>query len=421
MYEVETKEQEIAILVGMVRNDQNRWKVEDYLDELELLAETAGAVIKGRLIQSRGQIDPAFFISKGKVQELIDLQRQVQAGLIIFDDDLSPAQIKNLERQCEVKILDRSALILDIFATRAKTHEARTQVELAQLQYILPRLTRQWTHLSRQVGGIGTKGPGETQLEVDRRQIRHRIRGLKYELGKIRREQKIRRAHRQDVYKIALVGYTNVGKSTLLNSLTQSNVFVEDRLFATLDPTVRSLRFANMPPIVLIDTVGFIRKLPHDLIASFRSTLAEAAEADLLVHMIDISHPHFHEQMEVVAEVLRDLQIDNRPLIHVFNKVDQLREPGLITKVLQEFPDSLIISAANGLFIEKLKDRLCQYAESGLQETEITLSIQQSELIARIYQLAKVLERNYLDGQVTLKIRALNWKVERIKNLVNAS
>lgn len=408
---------EQAVLVGVIRPEQTRWQVDEHLDELAFLADTAGAEIKGRLIQKKAPVDSAFFIGRGKVEELNSYAQQVGAGLIIFDDDLAPAQIKNIERVCGCKIIDRSGLILDIFARRAKTREARTQVELAQLRYLLPRLTRQWTHLSRQVGGIGTKGPGETQLEVDRRQIRKRIRHLTEELEKIQREQNIRRKRREDVYKVALIGYTNVGKSTLLNILTESSVFVEDRLFATLDPTIRNARFSQIRPILMIDTVGFIRKLPHDLIASFRSTLAEAAEADLLIHVIDVSHPVFMEQISTVLDVLKTLKIDDRPILNVFNKIDKVSEPGLINRLIHDFPNAVPISAARGMFIEKLKKEIINFAESEMVETEITFNFNQSKIVAQAHKQVKVLERHYQDSQIILKVRGEKWKVEQIKSL----
>lgn len=410
---------EQAVLVGVIRPDQTRWQVDEHLDELAFLADTAGAEIKGRLIQKKAPVDSAFFIGRGKVEELNTYVQEVGANLIIFDDDLAPVQVKNIERICNCKVIDRSGLILDIFARRAKTREARTQVELAQLRYLLPRLTRQWTHLSRQVGGIGTKGPGETQLEVDRRQIRKRIRHLAEELEKIQREQNIRRKRREDIYKVALIGYTNVGKSTLLNVLTESSVFVEDRLFATLDPTVRSAQFSQTHPILLIDTVGFIRKLPHDLVASFRSTLAEAAEADLLVHVIDVSHPVFMEQIHTVLDVLKTLKIDDRPILNVFNKIDKVSEPGLINRLLQDFPNAIPISAVRGMFIEKLKKEIINFAESEMVETEIAFNFNQNKIVAKTYEMVKVLDRQYLDSQIVLKIRGEKWKVEQIKSLAD--
>ena len=268
---------------------QLRREVEEFLDELALLADTAGAQISARFVQERKQIEPTYFIGKGKIKELAELAKKLHADIIIFDDDLTPAQLRNIENYTRIKVIDRTSLILDIFARRAKTRAAKTQVELAQLQYLLPRLTRRWTHLSRQEGGIGIRGPGETQLETDRRMIQKRIGTLAGELEKIQKQRDTRRKARKGLFKVALVGYTNTGKSTLLNTLTEANVLTENRLFVTLDSTIRAFELDSHAKILLIDTVGFIRKLPHHLIASFRSTLEEATTSDLLLHVVDIS------------------------------------------------------------------------------------------------------------------------------------
>ncbi|MCU0644116.1 MAG: GTPase HflX, partial [bacterium] len=303
---LEEHNKERAILVGVIHHRQDRELVDEYLDELALLADTAGAEVLYRMVQEREVINPGYFIGRGKVDFLAQQVSDLKADLVIFDEDLSPAQARNLEEECKTKIIDRSGLILDIFARRAKTREAKTQVELAQLQYLLPRLTRRWTHLSRQAGGvgIGLRGPGETQLEVDRRMIRKRIATLSRELEQIEKQRDLRRRRRSDLFNVALMGYTNVGKSTLMNALTSSDVFVEDRLFATLDATVRLMDHAGDQKILLIDTVGFVRKLPHHLVASFKSTLEETREADLLLHLVDCSHPHFLDQMNVINGVI---------------------------------------------------------------------------------------------------------------------
>ncbi len=418
MYTTEQRERERAILIGLSNGSVDRWVVEDYLEELTLLAETAGAEVVDRIIQERRRIDPAYFIGRGKAEAIAEEAKAVDADLLIFDDDLSPAQVRNWERLTSRKILDRSGLILDIFARRAKTREAKTQVELAQLNYLLPRLTRQWTHLSRQVGGIGTRGPGETQLEVDRRMIRKRISLLTHELAKLQSQRTIRRQHRTEVFKVALVGYTNVGKSTLLNALTNSSVGVEDQLFATLDPTVRSVNFSKMPKIVLIDTVGFIRKLPHDLVASFRSTLEEAAEADMLLHIVDISHPQFREQIATVREVLHQLGIDNRPTVTVFNKVDRLRERGLIGRLRQEVQPSLFVSAQKGIFLEDLKRIICRYAAADIVEMDVEVGLAQAGTVARMYELAQVTETNYLQDRVKVRLRAPRANVGKIERIL---
>lgn len=318
-----TEEQnEKAVLVGLVTRDQNEQKTEEYLDELSFLAETAGAEPVARFTQRLDYPNPRTYVGTGKLEELQQYVEENEIGLVIFDDELSPKQVANIERELKVKILDRTSLILDIFARRAQTATARTQVELAQYQYLLPRLTRMWTHLERQRGGIGMRGPGETQIETDRRIILDRISRLKEELRAIDRQKTIQRKNRGKMTRIALVGYTNVGKSTLMNLLSKSDVFAENKLFATLDTTVRKVVVENLP-FLLTDTVGFIRKLPSHLVDSFKSTLDEVREADVLVHVVDISHPNFEEQIEVVNKTLADVcGSASKPMIMVFNKID---------------------------------------------------------------------------------------------------
>lgn len=420
MQEVENIRQERAIVVGMVRPDQSREVVNEYLDELELLADTAGAEVLERVIQERHRMDSSFMIGKGKAEELATTAKYLDADLIIFDDDLSPAQVKNLEQLCQTKIVDRSGLILDIFAKHARTREARTQVELAQLNYLLPRLTRQWTHLSRQVGGIGVRGPGETQLETDKRLIRDRIRVLHKELEKISSQRSNRRKGREELYKAALVGYTNVGKSTLLNALTQADVLVEDRLFATLDSTIRAFDFSEHQRMLLIDTVGFIRKLPHHLVASFKSTLEEAADADLLLHVIDVSHPFFREQMQTVKDVLHDLKLDDRPILNVFNKIDKLEDRSLLAELEQTQQPCVFISAGQGVFLNELMQKIGGFIEQQTRFLSLTLPISASKLIAQLHQLAEVLEIDYQDEFVSIKLKTTAENAERIEQLVSA-
>lgn len=410
---------ERAILVGFCRNPNERWLLDDYMDELALLADTAGAEVLERIVQIRPVIDPAYFIGRGKVEVLQQLAEELQADIIIFDDDLSPAQVKNIAKICPQKIIDRSGLILDIFARRAKTREARTQVELAQLQYLLPRLTRAWEHLSRQVGGagIGLRGPGETQLETDRRLIRKRIDKLQAALEKIRQQRRIQRSHRDKIAKVALVGYTNAGKSTLFNALTQSQVFVEDRLFATLDSTVRALRLAKAEPILLIDTVGFIRKLPHHLVASFKSTLDEITEADLLLHVVDVTQPHFHEQMNVVDKVLEDLGANEKPTLIIFNKIDRLQETGLLARLKTEFDPCLAISASRGIFVDEVETEITRFLNRDFFDSQVRIQIDQSKSLAKLYEISQVLRVTYNDGvaDVLLRTNRLGW--ERIRRL----
>lgn len=319
---------ERALLVGLVTPTQNEAKTMEYLDELAFLAETAGAVPEKRFLQKLDYPNPRTYVGTGKLQEIKNYIEESAAdgeagvGMVVFDDELSPKQIQNIERELQVKILDRTSLILDIFALRAQTANAKTQVELAQYQYLLPRLTRLWTHLERQRGGIGMRGPGETQIETDRRIILDRISRLKEELRNIDRQKTIQRKNRGRLVRVALVGYTNVGKSTLMNLLSKSDVFAENKLFATLDTTVRKVIIDNLP-FLLSDTVGFIRKLPTHLVDSFKSTLDEVREADLLLHVVDISHPAFEEQIEVVNRTLHDICPDEeKPVIIVFNKID---------------------------------------------------------------------------------------------------
>jgi len=323
----------------------------------------------GRFTQARPKPDPATFIGRGKVQDIAASNGQFD--LVIFDDDLSPAQANALERMIGKRVIDRSGLILDIFARRARTREARTQVELAQLQYLLPRLTGRWRHLERQAGGIGLRGPGETQLETDRRLVNTRIAKLKNELKRIERQRSTQRRRRRDLFKIAIVGYTNAGKSTLLNALTDAQVFVEDRLFATLDATVRSMKGRDTEQILLIDTVGFIRKLPHHLVASFKSTLEETVIADLLLHIVDLSHPHYPDQMQQVARTLEEMGLKDRPLQVVFNKLDKVEYTAEIERAKAEHPDAEFISALRGIGIDTLKKRLRNAKQKWLMETRV--------------------------------------------------
>ncbi len=417
LIELEKPQRERAILVGLTR-DGDRWITDDHLQELALLADTAGAEVVDRLVQEKERVDPAYFVGKGKAQVLSQLVEDKDANIVIFDDDLSPAQVRNLEKMVGKKIVDRSGLILDIFARRAKTREARTQVELAQLNYLLPRLTRQWSHLSRQVGGIGTRGPGETQLEVDRRLIRKRISVLTRALEKIARQRAVRRRGRGDALKVALVGYTNAGKSTLMNCLTESDVFVEDRLFATLDPTVRRLEISGQDDVLLIDTVGFIRKLPHNLVASFKSTLEEAADADLLLHVVDVSHPALFDHIAVVRDVLRELGIDNKPTVLVFNKIDVLTKKMLLERLRNEYADAVFVSAARGLFLNDLKEGVTKLLRQSVQEMEVRIGVEQAATIARIYELARAVTADYGDTEVLLHVRADADKASLIKRLL---
>ncbi len=367
---------EIAVLVGIQYKHERKEKVKEYLDELESLVATAGAETLGRITQSLDYPNPRTFLGEGKLEELVAMVTVHDADMVVFDDELTPSQIRNLEKHFkEVKILDRSMLILDIFSKNAKTAQAKTQVELAQNQYLLPRLTNMWTHLSKQKGGIGMKGPGETEIETDRRVIRSNITKMQERLALIEKQNKVQRQSRSDKKRVALVGYTNVGKSTIMNLLSNAGILAENKLFATLDSTVRKVVFEDPDqpgifiPFLLSDTVGFIRKLPTLLIESFKSTLAEATEADLLLHVVDVSHPEFESQLELVKQTLFDIGIKDKPVLLVFNKVDEYLKNNPETD-FNEFQNSWIskehapvvfISATEKTNIEQLKREILHF------------------------------------------------------------
>lgn len=374
---------EKAVVVGLITPRQPEGKVNEYLDELEFLADTAGGEVEKRFTQKLDNPNSATFVGKGKLEEIKEYVEKNDIGMVIFDDDLSTKQIANIEKELQIKILDRSSLILDIFAKRAQTATAKTQVELAQYQYLLPRLTRMWTHLERQKGGIGMRGPGETQIETDRRIIKRRIAWLKEQLSDIDRQKTLQRKNRGKLTRVALVGYTNVGKSTLMNLLSKSDVFAENKLFATLDTTVRKVIIDNLP-FLLTDTVGFIRKLPTNLVESFKSTLDEVRDADLLVHVVDISHPQFEEQIEVVNKTLAEVcGSADKPMIMVFNKIDAYShvpkdEDDLTPRSRENIPleelkqtwmnrldpgNCVFISARKGTNIDELKEKIYQKAK----------------------------------------------------------
>lgn len=321
MLEKKEAQYEKVVLVGLITREQSEEKLEEYMDELQFLAYTAGAEVAERFTQRMEKPDSKFFVGSGKLEEIAQYAEENEIDTLIFDDELTPSQLKNIEKVVERKIIDRTQLILDIFAQRAQTSYARTQVELAQYQYLLPRLTRMWTHLERQRGGIGMRGPGETEIETDRRIIRDRITLLKEKLKSIDKQMATQRKNRGALIRVALVGYTNVGKSTLMNVLSKSDVFAEDKLFATLDTTVRKVVIGNLP-FLLTDTVGFIRKLPTQLVESFKSTLDEVREADLLIHVVDISHASFEEHINSVNQILQEIESNDKPTVLVFNKID---------------------------------------------------------------------------------------------------
>ncbi|MBI3125834.1 MAG: GTPase HflX [Ignavibacteriales bacterium] len=410
---------ERAILIALAFGEYTKEQVEEHLDELELLTDTAGAITVFKIMQERYRPDPAFYIGKGKAEEIAQLIELNDIQLVIFDDDLNPTQVRNLEKLFERKILDRSGLILDIFASHAKTREAKTQVELAQLQYMLPRLTRAWTHLSKQYGGIGTKGPGETQIETDRRAIRTRISKLKENLRKIESQHTTKSASRKDFLTATLVGYTNAGKSTLLNRLTSSDVLAEDKLFATLDSTTRSFELSKGKTILLSDTVGFIRKLPHNLVASFKTTLNVVRDADIIIHVIDVTHDFYEDHIRVVEETLNELDAQKKTQIKVFNKVDALNDRNRLDLVMSNHPGSIMVSAERGINIGNLKKFLTEIYEKHFSEVEIEIPNNESKKIAKLYELADVTSIKYLNDKAQIKYRASFSNQQKIKRLLN--
>lgn len=418
MIELAASGRERCVLVGVSTRTATREVLADSLDELELLADTAGADVVARMTQDRDRFEPATFIGKGKVEELKALVVEQRIPLVIFDDDLTPAQVRNLETALECKVLDRSGLILDIFASRARSSEAKTQVELAQLQYLLPRLTRAWTHLSKQFGGIGTKGPGETQIETDRRMIRTRISHLKEKLERIGQQRETQRKGRRKHLRAALVGYTNVGKSTLLNILSGSDVFVENRLFATLDPTTRYVDLGSGNAILMTDTVGFIRKLPHHLVASFKSTLEEVTEADLLLHVVDVSHPGFEDQIAVVRETLAELNAADRTTLMVFNKVDRLADRGFLGEVAHHHPAHVFISATRGINLMGLKESLVALLQQEFREVFVQVPQTQQRAISQLFNLTEVTEQRYDGDDALLTVRMAARDERQVRQLV---
>ncbi|MDA3860203.1 MAG: GTPase HflX [Melioribacteraceae bacterium] len=397
---------ERAMLVAIKQRNETKFVVEEHLDELEMLADTAGAETILKVIQDRPAPDKAYYVGKGKVEELAELVELNEIVLVIFDGDLSPTQVRNLEKLLDIKIIDRSGLILDIFASHAKTKQAKTQVELAQLQYMLPRLTRAWTHLSKQHGGIGTKGPGETQIETDRRLIRTRISKLKEVLVTIDKQDITKSLNRQDFLKASLVGYTNAGKSTFLNLLTDADVLAENKLFATLDSTTRSFELEKDKKVLISDTVGFIRKLPHNLVASFKSTLNVVKDADIILHVIDISHPFYEDHIKVVEETLEELGCKDSLKIKLFNKIDVLEDKDRISYVKNKYDNSILISAERAINISEVKQELLDIYENNYRAKEIILKSSQSKLVAQIHSMADVLTIENIDEDVKINYKA---------------
>src|SRR4051812_5700258 len=391
------RKQERALLIGLEQDGVSKWDLRDSMEELAELANSAGAHVVDTVTQKLQKPTAPYYIGKGKAELIKESFKDQHVTSVIFDDELSPAQGRNLENLLSRKVLDRTQLILDIFAQRARSREGRLQIELAQLQYLLPRLTRMWHHLSRQTGGIGTRGPGETQLEVDRRRVQERIARLERELEEVRKTRAVqrqgRKRHQWPV--AAVVGYTNAGKSTLLNLLTGADVVTEDRLFATLDPTTRSFVLPNKQRLLLTDTVGFLRKLPHTLIESFKATLEEVSEADLLIHIVDLSHPRVDEHIAAVDSVVKELDAFGKQTVIVFNKIDTVQNPELVESYLKRFPGSVAISARTGAGVGHLVQALENALSSWRLRSRFRIPANESASIAQIHRVGHVLELRY--------------------------
>ena len=398
LVEIINRETEQVFMVGVQLKGQDAWCIDESLDELEELVGTAGGEVAGRGTQRLDRVNAATFIGPGKAREFAEQCKEAEVDTVVFDEELSPAQGRNLEKIFECKILDRTALILDIFSQRARTREGKLQVELAQLNHLLPRLTRFWTHLSRQKGGIGMRGgEGESQLEVDRRKVRERIDKIQRDLELVMRHRSVQRTGRKrNQWPLgSLVGYTNAGKSTLFNAITGASALAEDKLFATLDPTTRRLCLPTNQNVLLSDTVGFIRKLPHDLVVAFKATLEEVIEADLLLHVVDISSPQVEEQIEAVNVVLDELGVADKPTLMVFNKIDRVTTPGLAKRFTDLHPNSIVVSARTGEGFEAFMAELGKQLRPVREMLELSIPHSQSEVIAQLHEVGQVLERDY--------------------------
>jgi len=391
------------------RKISSNWTTEDSLEELANLTKTAGGRVVAKVVQTREGVDSTFYVGKGKAAEIANLVKELGADLVIFDDDLTPSQQRNLEEIMEVKVLDRTQLILDIFAQRARSSEGKIQVELAQLTYLLPRLRGKGIILSRLGGGIGTRGPGETKLEVDRRRIKEKIGRLKEKLKEIEQQRDIlRRKRKRNSWRVvAIIGYTNAGKSTLLNALTNAQVKVDDKLFATLDPITRKLTLPNQESILLTDTVGFINKLPHHLIAAFRATLREIEEADLLINVLDASHSKLEEENRATYSVLKELKVDDKPVINVLNKIDLVKNGYRLSRLRRNLDADVAISALYGDSLDALLDKIAQALELERERVlvELLLPYHKSDLLALIHREGKVLSKEYLESEVAVRAR----------------
>ena len=391
----------------MLVRGEEEWRVKDTMDELAQLVESAGATVAGRFLCRQQKIKAGHYIGTGKAEEIADWIKETPVSMVVFDDDLTPAQGRNLENVLEVRVLDRTQLILDIFAQRAQTKEGCLQVELAQHQYLLPRLRRMWTHLERQKGGIGLRGPGETQLEMDRRRIEELIRTIKrdLELVRTRRAEQRRGRKRHGWALVSIVGYTNAGKSTLLNRLSGAEILVEDQLFATLDPTTRQVDLPNHEPALMTDTVGFIQKLPHHLVDSFKATLEEVVEADLIVHVVDASHPQVDTQIDAVHTVLDEISALEKPMLYVFNKIDNEKGRNTAKRLARLHPRSVAVSALTGEGIDLLYDELADCLKGRKVELRLSVPLSEGKLLATLQKSASILEQEYEGSNADLLVR----------------
>lgn len=407
---------ESIVLVAIDRDEPGDWGVEESLEELERLVDTAGGVVIDQIVQKRDKPHPRFYVGPGKIEEIREQVEALEATLVVFDDELSPAQVRSIESALDLRVIDRSQVILDIFAQRAQTKEGRLQVELAQLHYLLPRLTGKGVELSRLGGGIGTRGPGETRLEVDRRRIRQRIADLREQVEAVKKHRDHQRARRKKSLPpvVALVGYTNAGKSTLLTALTGAEVLAEDKLFATLDPTIRAVSDASGPGFLVVDTVGFINKLPHELVAAFQATLEEVVEADVIVHVADVSNPHFEVERRIVHQVLEELGAIGNPIVTAFNKIDLVQSQEALKALKARTPNSVLISAAQGQGLDELIEAIEEQIPDPLVTYELAVPYKDGQIVGWLHDNGKVLEQRYEGDMVHLSVEMPQSLIERV-------
>ena len=409
-----------AIIVAIKLLENSEELLAEELDELELLADTAGAKILDRVIQKKNKIDPSTFIGSGKIKSIISAAKELRVSVIIFNDELSPAQLKNIQKLAgeKLKVIDRTGLILDIFEKHAKTKESKAQIRLARLKYLLPRLTKQWTHLERQMGGVGTRGgPGETQIEIDRRLIRYQINSLNKELKSIQRQRLTQHKKREEIYKVSLIGYTNSGKSTIMKSVTQSNVYIQDQLFATLDTTTRKVEGKQEYDFLLSDTVGFIRNLPHDLVASFRSTLMEIEDSDLILKIVDCSSNNIEIHLSTIKEVLKTLKISSKLELIVFNKID-LIDIDRLNKLKRKYSSALFISAKKELKINELFNEIQKKLSQLNEIIDINIPYNKISIIDYIYKTSKVIKREDEYEQLKMRIESSRSNIRKLKSML---